>query len=79
VYLCERERVDEGMRRAGAHTPRNFGGALPAAKKGAKPELYGSIPYASEQGIKSGPAGNKIDHQGIYWPHQEIALRPAFL
>ena len=35
-----------------------LGGASTAAKKGAKPEAYGSIPYASEQGIKSGLAGN---------------------
>jgi hypothetical protein len=41
-----------------------LGGALIAAKKGAKPEPYGSIPYASEQGIKSGLAGNQIDPSG---------------
>ena len=35
-----------------------LGGALTAAKKGAKPKPYGSIPYTSEQGIKSGLAGN---------------------
>jgi hypothetical protein len=35
-----------------------LGGALTAAKKSAKPEPYGSISYASEQGIKSGLAGN---------------------
>ena len=35
-----------------------LGGASTAAKKGIKPAPYGPIPYASEQGIFYGLAGN---------------------
>jgi hypothetical protein len=35
-----------------------LGGASTAAKKGFKPEPYEPIPYASEQGIFGGLAGN---------------------
>ena len=45
-----------------------LGSASTAAKKRIKPELYGPIPYAPEQGIFCGLAGNLNRQSGKFPP-----------
>jgi hypothetical protein len=49
-----------------------------AAKKGNKSERYEPIPYASEQGIFCGLAGNLNRRSGNFRPHEGIRSRPQF-
>jgi hypothetical protein len=58
---------------AGNFIEAGLGGASTAAKKGFKPEPYEPIPYASEQGIFGGLAGNSKWRTGKFsTPSREI-------